>query len=89
WWHEETRGKRRYYRAGDRDFGGTLDGIFHFRALRLKELKRAFLAYFREGSLPESARAYGRIFARLRDALQVLLEEDDQVPNLSREEDVL
>lgn len=89
WWHEETRGKLRYYRAGDRDFVGTLDGIFHFRALRLKELKRAFLAYFREGSLPESARAYGRIFARLRDALQVLLEEDDQVPNLSREEDVL
>lgn len=88
-WHEETRDKLRYHRAGDRDFVGTLDAVFHFRALRLRELKKAFLAYFREGDLPPLASAYERIFARLKEALEVLLEEGSQGPNLSREEEVL
>lgn len=84
---EETRPHLRYQESGKRDFVGTLDAIFHFRALRLKELKEAFLAFHQTGELPEKARPYERLFRKLQDAVELLVTEEEP-PDLEDEEAV-
>lgn len=86
-WHEETRRELRH-RGHERDFIGTLDAIFHFRALRLPVLKKAFGEFYRKGVVCESARAYEGIFSRLKGALDILLDEQE-IPDLTDEEEVL
>ncbi|RTG92248.1 hypothetical protein [Thermus scotoductus] len=86
-WHEETRAHLRFA-EGRRDFIGTLEAIFHFKALRLNALKDSFLSFYQTGMLPERARPYERVFRKLREAMELLLEEE-AVPDLRDEEAVL
>jgi hypothetical protein len=92
WWAleqcEETRPILRFHKGGDRDFIGSLDAIFHFRALRLNALKGAFLEFYRTGELPEKAQPYERVLRRLREAMEFLLAEEGP-PDLQSQEAVL
>ncbi|WP_038056667.1 hypothetical protein [Thermus amyloliquefaciens] len=89
-WHEETARCLKFHENGDRDFIGTLDAIFHFKALRLAVLKEYFLHYYRTGELPARAQAYEQVFRRLEEALQLLLElEENALPDLGNEQAVL
>lgn len=75
-WHRETQPHLRVFKNGKRDFIGTLDTIFHFKALRLKALKDAFVTFYQTGHLSEEAKPYERMFGKLREALEVLLGEE-------------
>lgn len=86
-WHEETR-KALKHRGHERDFIGTLDAIFQFRALRLNTLKAAFLDFYRTGEVPPSAKVYGGVLEKLKKTLDILL-EDASIPDLRDEEEVL
>lgn len=94
-WHEETSRYLKFHenrKNRTRDFIGTLDAVFHFKALRLNVLKDAFLGFYRSGALPEEAQPYERIFHRLRAAMDLLLQfefEEDVLPHLRKEEAVL
>jgi len=87
-WHDETRCSLKVHENGDRDFIGSLDAVFQFKALRLTALKASFLDFFRTGGLPEKAQSYERVFRRLREAMELLLEEET-VPDLGDEGAVL
>ncbi|AWR88063.1 hypothetical protein [Meiothermus taiwanensis] len=87
-WHPETRFRLQWSKGGKRDFISTLDAIFHFRALRLNVLKEAFLSFYSSGELPAQAQPYKRVFRRLKEAMEVLLEEG-QPPALDNEQAVL
>jgi len=84
--HPETRGNLRYHAGGNRDFIGTLDAIFHFRALRLKELKRRFLAYF-AGEPEKAPKGYQRLFAQLKRVFETLL-ESEEIPDLENKDSI-
>jgi len=86
--HQETRACLRLSEGGKQDFVGTLDAVFHFKALRLRSLKDAFLSFYQSGALPEQARSYERVFRRLRTAVEVLLAETEP-PDLHSQEAVL
>lgn len=75
-WHVETSRCRKFHENGARDFIGTLDAVFHFKALRLDVLKDSFLAFYQTGVLPERAQPYERVFRRLQAAMELLLEEE-------------
>ncbi|GAA5335967.1 transcription antiterminator BglG [Thermus hydrothermalis] len=75
-WHIETRPHLRTHQGGKRDFIGSLDAIFQFKALRLNALKDSFLTFYQTGELPVAAHPYEQVFRRLREAMEVLLEED-------------
>lgn len=87
-WHGETRLCLKLRSDGKRDFTGTLDAIFHFRALRLNTLKDSFLAFYQAGEPPEEARPYERVFRRLKEAIDLLLQEEAP-PDLHNERAVL
>ncbi len=87
-WHPETRPYLRSSRSGKRDFIGTLDAVFHFKALRLNALKESFQAFYTSGELPEPARPYERVFHRLREVMDLLIEEE-RPPDLQDEGAVL
>ncbi|MFN4073742.1 MAG: transcription antiterminator BglG [Thermus sp.] len=87
-WHPETRYSLKYHENGARDFIGTLDAIFHFRALRLNALKDYFVAFFQAGELPEKAKPYERVFRRLKEVMELLLQEEEP-PDLGDQEAVL
>lgn len=87
-WHVETVRCLKFHENNARDFIGTLDAIFHFKALRLDVLKDSFLAFYQTGALPERAQPYERVFRRLKAAMELLLEEE-VVPNLCDEGAIL
>lgn len=87
-WHTETVLCLRFHENNARDFIGTLDAIFNFKALRLNVLKDSFLAFYQAGELPEKARPYERGFRRLKEAMKLLLEEIEP-PDLGNEDVVL
>ncbi|PZA07721.1 MULTISPECIES: transcription antiterminator BglG [unclassified Meiothermus] len=87
-WHDETSRCLKFHENGARDFIGTLDAIFHFKALRLNALKDSFLAFYQTGVLPERAQPYERVFRKLQAAMELLLEEE-AVPDLCDEGAVL
>lgn len=86
--HNETQPYLKFFKNGKRDFVGTLDAIFHFRSLRLKALKDAFVAFYQTGHLPEEAKPYERMFHKLKEALEVLLEYEER-PDLRNQGAVL
>jgi hypothetical protein len=87
-WHPETRPKLKFFADGSRDFVGTLDAVFHFRALRLAALKSALVQYRETGQVPEEAKPYQKILERLSQALDLLLAEEEP-PGLEDQEAVL
>lgn len=87
-WHPETKHCLQFHENGTRDFIGTLDAVFHFKALRLGALKEAFLNFYQTGELLEKAQPYERVFRRLQAAMELLLEEE-AVPDLCDEGAVL
>lgn len=84
--HPETSSHLRYHANGDRDFIGTLDAIFHFRAMRLPELKRRFLAYFSRET-EEVPKGYRRLFAQLKLVFEALL-GSEEIPDLENKDSV-
>lgn len=78
-WHEETRPHLSHRQDGKRDFIGTLDSIFHFKALRLDRLKEAFVGSYETGELPPEAKPYERVFRELKRAIGFLLSEGEKV----------
>lgn len=86
-WHEETRPHLRFHPSGDRDFLGTLDAIFHFRAQRLRDLEEAFMAFFRQGTEPETEPFPG-FHRKLKEVMELLL-STPEVPDLTNREAVL
>jgi len=86
-WHDETRGCLSWHEGTTRDFIGTLDAIFHFKALRLNALKDSFVAFYQMGELAPEARPYERVFHGLRQAIDLVLAEEEL--DLSSEEAVL
>lgn len=87
-WHAETMRCLKFHENNTRDFIGTLDAIFHFKALRLSALKDSFLTFYQKGELPEKARPYERVFRRLKEVMELLLEEEEP-PDLGDERAVL
>lgn len=86
-WHEETRPHLRHLPSGDRDFLGTLDAIFPFRAQRLRDLEKAFLAFFLEGTQPQEEPFPG-FHQKLKETMELLLDAAE-VPDLGDREAVL
>lgn len=87
-WHPETRPYLKSSRSGKRDFIGTLDAVFHFKALRLNALKESFQAFYTSGELPEQAQPYERVFHKLKGVMDLLIEEE-KPPDLHDEGAVL
>ncbi|AFV77263.1 hypothetical protein Theos_2274 (plasmid) [Thermus oshimai JL-2] len=83
-WHGETRDHLRYHPSGDRDFLGTLDSIFHFRAQRLRDLEEGFKRFFLEGKKPEREPFPG-FYQKLKEAMELLLDAPEGLDLCDRE----
>ncbi len=83
-WYEETRPHLRYHPGGDRDFLGTLDSIFHFRAQRLRDLEEGFKSFFLEGKKPEREPFPG-FYQKLKEAIELLLDAPEGLDLCDRE----
>lgn len=66
----------RRHADGSRDFVGTLDALFSFRALRLQELLRHLRRYREDEVLPEALGPYKGVVRGLKEALDLLAEEE-------------
>lgn len=66
----------RFQADGSRDFVGTLDALFGFRALRLRDLLAHLRRYREEGVLAGELGAYGEILSTLKEALDRLAQEE-------------